>query len=260
MEKIKMWDNIPGMCEVEPELEYYPAEHKTTRATVICFPGGGYSKLTAREGTGIAEFFNSLGMDAFVCRYRVFPHLFPLPLLDARRAVRCVRANADIFGIDADKIAVIGCSAGGHLVSLVSTYGEIIEFEDTDEIDKVSPFPNATILCYPVIHMSDDLFVADVGSFNKLLGEDYPNKEMFSTERLVNDSTPPAFIWCTSNDRGANVINCYLYAKALREHNIPHEMHIFPIGGHGLALAPNNPHIAQWTKLLKNWLSDMAWL
>ena len=110
METIKLWETIPGRCDVEPKFEYYPAENKITTATVVILPGGGYTYLAEHEGKGYAEFFNSIGMDAFVCSYRVSPHKFPLPLLDARRAMRVVRFNAEKFGIDPDRIAIIGSS------------------------------------------------------------------------------------------------------------------------------------------------------
>lgn len=258
MQTIHMWDKIPGLCEEEPVLEYYAAENKITDATVVIFPGGGYGGRAPHEGQGYAEYFNSIGMDAFVCEYRVSPHRFPLELLDARRAVRYVRAHAAEYGVNPDKVAVMGSSAGGHLAALVSTYTAPIEFEE-DETDRICPIPNATILCYPVCHMPDETNIAHVGSFNNLLGErkDYEN---FSPDLLVNDTTPTAFIWHTSDDGCVNVINSYLYAKALREHGILHEMHIFPHGNHGLGIAADFPHVAQWTGLLKNWLFNLGWL
>lgn len=260
MDKIKLWDSVPGMCEEEPVLEFYPAEIKKTDATVVIFPGGGYSGRADHEGKGYAVMFNSFGMDAFVCEYRVSPHRFPLPLLDARRAVRYVRAHADEYGINPDKVAVIGSSAGGHLAALVSTYTDPISFENMDDIDNFCPIPNATILCYPVCHKPDDINVAHLGSFEKLLGENCADYDRYSPDLLVNDKTPTAFIWHTSDDDCVNVINSYLYAKALREHGIKHEMHIFPHGRHGLGVAKDSSHVAQWTKLLENWLRDIGWL
>lgn len=254
-----LWDKVPGMCEEEPVLEYFPAVRKTSDATVVIYPGGGYCIRAPHEGKGYAEFFNTLGMDAFVCEYRCAPHRFPLELLDARRAVRYVRAHAAEFGINPDKVAVMGSSAGGHLAGFVSTYTDPIDFEDTDEIDKLNPIPNATILCYAVCHMPDETNVAHVGSFQSLLG-DRTDYEKFSNDLNVSDTTPPAFLWHTSNDDCVNVINSYLYAKALREHNIPHELHVFPNGWHGLGLAQDNPHVAQWSGLLKNWLKFMGWI
>ena len=123
----------------------------------------------------------------------------------------------------------------------------------------LNPIPNATILCYAVCHMPDETGVAHVGSFQSLLG-DRTDYEKFSNDLNVSDTTPPAFLWHTSNDDCVNVINSYLYAKALREHHIPHELHVFPEGYHGLGLAQDNPHVAQWSGLLKNWLKFMGWI
>lgn len=255
-----MWDKVPGMCNETPVLEYYPAENKKTDAAVVIFPGGGYEFRAEHEGKGYALYLNSIGMDAFVCQYRVAPHHFPLPLLDARRAVRFVRANAEKFSLSPDKIAVMGSSAGGHLAALVSTYTEAIEFENEDETDSINPIPNATILCYPVIHMPDEKNVAHVGSYINLLGKIGVDCAKYSPDLLVNDTTPPAFLWHTSDDGAVNVTNSYLYAAALRKHGIQHELHVFPHGNHGLGLAGNAPHVAQWTKLLENWLANMGWL
>lgn len=255
-----MWDKAPGMCEETPVLEYYPSENKITDAACVICPGGGYAERAGHEGKGYAEYFNKIGMDAFVCEYRVSPHRFPLPLLDIRRAIRYVRANCEKFGVNPEKIAVMGSSAGGHLAALVSTYTAPIDYENIDEIDKINPVPNATILCYPVCHMPDETGVAHVGSYENLLGRELKDAEKYSPDLLVTKDTPTAFIWHTSDDEGVNVINSYLYAKALREHGIKHEMHIFPSGRHGLGLAEGNPHVAQWSGLMKNWLCDLGWL
>ena len=142
MENMLLWENTPGLCEFTPVLEYYPAEEKKTGATVVICPGGGYSDRAVYEGKGYAEYLNTLGMDAFVCQYRVAPHRFPLPLLDIRRAIRMVRSKAEEFGIDPNRIAVMGSSAGGHRAALTSTYHKPIDFEGMDEIDKQDYIPN----------------------------------------------------------------------------------------------------------------------
>ncbi len=256
----QLWDSVPGHCEEVPVLEYYPSEAKTSEATVIICPGGGYGCRAQHEGHPYAAYFNSIGMDAFVCQYRVSPHRFPLPLLDLRRSVRFVRANAARFGIDPAKIAVMGSSAGGHLAALTSTYTAPIAYEDTDEIDAVSPMPNATILCYPVIRRPDETGVGHRDSFRNLMGADMEaHYAEVSCDELVNGTTPPAFLWYTADDP-VNVINAYLYASALHRHGIPHEMHTFHEGPHGLGVAKDNPHVAQWLPLLRNWLRYMGWL
>ena len=259
MTVIQMWDSVPAVNGEVPVLEYFPAENKTSDATVVIFPGGGYARRAEHEGKGYAEFLNSFGMDAFVCEYRVAPYRFPIELLDARRAVRYVRAHAAEFGIDPNKVAVMGSSAGGHLAALVSTYTDPIDFEGVDEIDSIDPIPNASILCYPVIHHPDESNVSHLGSYINLMGEgeDYVKA---APDMLVSGKTPTAFIWHTSNDDVVNVTNSYLYAAALRKHDIPHEMHIFPKGRHGLGNTNEVPHVSQWTGLLKNWFIDLGWL
>ncbi len=261
MQTFKLWDNVPGLCEETPVLEYFPAENKKSTATVVIYPGGGYGMRAPHEGAGYAEYFNSIGMDAFVCEYRVSPHRFPLPLLDARRAVRYVRANAEKFNIDPDRIAVMGSSAGGHLAALTSTYVAPIEFEGDDEIDAAAYLPNATILCYPVI-CSPETGIAHNGSFWNLLGGDsYYTAVGYSCDRLINETTPDAFIWHTSDDNAVNVTNSLNYGAALRKAGKKFEMHIFPEGRHGLGLAENEaPHVAQWAGLMKNWLINKGWL
>lgn len=259
METFNMWEKVPGRCDETPVIDFYPAENKVSDATVVIFPGGGYCCRAPHEGKGYADYLSANGYNVFVCQYRCRPHAFPLPLLDARRAIRYVRFYADKFGINKNKVCVMGSSAGGHLSALVSTYREPISFEGVDEIDKEDFLPNGTILCYPVISFADDT-VGHIGSKVSLLCE--PDQlERFSPslspELLVNDTTPPAFIWHTSYDFGVNVINSYKYATSLRMHRIPCEMHVFPFGDHGLGLAPDNAHVAQWAPLLLNWLKLM---
>ena len=240
------------------KIEWYEPKEKKTDAAVLVFPGGAYSALCDYEGKDYAEYLNSLGMTAFVVYYRRTPNHFPFPLLDARRAVRFVRKNAEKFGIAEDKIAVMGSSAGGHLCSLVSTYKGAIDGEGVDEIDLVDYIPNAQILCYPVI--SSDESVAHIGSFQNLLGARFAEKEKFSTDLLVTADTPKAFVWHTSEDKGVAVQNAYLYASALAKHGVPCELHIFPYGPHGCALALDRPHVAQWCELLINWFKLNGWL
>ena len=254
MTRFDLWDKVPGLQEETPCLEYYPAENKKSDATVVILPGGGYGMRAPHEGEGYALYFNSLGMDAFVCEYRVNPHRFPLPLLDARRAVRFVRANAEKFGIDKNKVAIMGSSAGGHLAALTSTDTAPIDFEGADEIDNEAALPNLSILCYPVI-CSPESLIAHPGSFHNLLGmENHAQGIKFSCEKLVNETTPPAFIWHTSDDSVVHVGNSMRYGEALRNKGIKFELHVFPEGRHGLGLAPEAPYVARWADLLKEWL------
>lgn len=253
---MELWTKTPGLCEEIPTLDYYPAANKTSDAAIIIFPGGAYARRAPHEGAGYAEYLNSIGYDAFVCNYRVSPHRFPLELLDARRAVRAVRYNADKYGISRSKIIVMGSSAGANLATLLCTYNKPLELENTDDIDKEDYMPNGQILCYSLITLTDNE-AADRNSTLNLLGEDkLALGNIISPELNVTEKTPPAFMWHVSDD-DVSVMNTYMYAVALKQHNVPTEMHIFPFGGHGLGIATKNPHVAQWTELMHNWLKLM---
>ena len=240
------------------EISFYPAEHKATKATIVIFPGGGYRGRAAHEGVNFAALFNTFGMNAFVVHYRVSPNRFPLPLLDARRAVRFVRANAELFGIDKDKVIVIGSSAGGHLAALLSTYFDQIDGEGVDRIDDEDYLPNAQILCYPVI--SSDESISHVGSYQNLLGDDYEKRDKFSPDLLVSERTPKAFIWHTVTDSVVSVRNSYRYAEALLNKGVSYELHVFPLGTHGEALGAYSSYLSEWTVLLRRWLTLNGYL
>ncbi|MEE0946127.1 MAG: alpha/beta hydrolase [Acutalibacteraceae bacterium] len=255
MEKIELWENVPGNTD-NPVLEYYPSTRKTSNTAVVIFPGGGYSGRAIYEGKGYAEYLNTLGITAFVCQYRVAPNRYPLPLLDARRAVQYVRANAEKYEIDPDKIGVMGSSAGGHLAATLSTVFDDLrnEIPSPDEIDNVDFMPNFQILCYPVIKLKD---YGHIGSGNNLLGEkmnDSKCVDSLCADERVNEKTPKAFIWHTFDDAGVNVKNSLIYATALKDNGVSCEMHIFPNGAHGLGLAQSDDSVGQWPLLLKNWL------
>lgn len=244
----------------DSQIYFYEAKEKKTDATVVIFPGGGYSGLAEHEGRGYAEFFAEHGISTFVCEYAVSPNRFPKELLDARRVIRWVRAHAEEYGINPSKVAAMGSSAGGHLVAMLSTYTSPVEGEHEDGTDAQPFLPDAQILCYPVI-MSPESGVAHEGSYNNLLGENnYVTPADVCPAYNVTSKTPQAFIWHTANDGCVNVINSYLYGKALRQNEIPTEMHIFPDGPHGLGLSAGNAHVAQWTGLLLNWLKLIGWL
>lgn len=257
---MQLWNETPGLCEEIPQITHYAPKIMRSDAAILMFAGGAYCGRAEHEGRGYAEFFAENGINAFVVDYRVRPHYFPLPLLDARRAIRFVRANAEKYGIDPHKIAVMGSSAGGHLAALVSTYTEKIDFEGIDGIDEQDFIPDAQILCYPVI-VNPEHEGSHVNSYKFLLGDRNPDFEKaIDPAWNVTKSTPEAFIWHTSDDDGVNVINSYAYASALRRADVAVEMHIFPHGEHGLGLAPNDPHVAQWSGLLLNWLREKNWL
>ncbi len=257
---MELWKCVPGLCEETPTITpYLPAEKKSDAAVVI-FPGGGYEIRAPHEGKGYAEFLAAAGIAAFVVDYRVSPHRFPLPLLDARRAVRFVRAHAAEYGIDPHRVAVMGSSAGGHLAATCATYRGTFAEEQTDEIDREDCRPDAQILCYPVICAPSE--IAHIGSWQNLLGGSDPALEQrIDPAQNVGEDTPPAFIWHTADDNCVHVANAYTYATALRAHNIPVEMHIFPHGPHGLGLATESlPYVSRWGDMLLCWFGYLGWL
>ncbi|MBE7039258.1 MAG: alpha/beta hydrolase [Ruminococcaceae bacterium] len=252
-----LWKSLPEGYEAMPTIEYYKAENKTTDAVFVIFPGGGYSHHSEPEGAGYAKMFNVWGADAFVVKYSVAPSVFPCQLCDAKRAVQIVRANAPQYGINPEKVVVVGSSAGGHLSAMLSTFKEDVKAPENDEISKENFLPNYQVLCYPVITLSDDDIV-NKGSRRHLIGENYDIDlaRKLSPQLVCDEKTPPAFIWHNADDGAVHVFNSINYAKSLREHNVPVELHIFPFGGHGIAAAAEK-HSGQWMGLLFNWLKEM---
>lgn len=239
--------------EISPRKPVITAYPSNSKGAVIIFPGGGYAMRASHEGEGYAEWFQSIGITSFVVDYRVAPYKHPAQISDAIRAVRYVRHYAEKYGIDKDKIAVMGSSAGGHLAGSVSVHYDKKMYDKTDDIDMEDCKPNATILCYPVIDMFE---YRHDGSRQNLIGERalHADKDFMSLYKHVTKDTPQAFIWHTSSDQAVPVENSLLYADALSKVQVPFEMHIYPIGHHGLGCAKEIPHVAQWTTSLEKWI------
>lgn len=251
---LTLWDD-PGSTGIR----FYPAEKKRGNGTVVIFAGGGYQVRAPYEEIDYALRLNEYGLNVFTVDYRVAPDRFPLPLLDARRAVRFVRKNAGRFGIDPHKVAVMGSSAGGHLAALLSTYREPIEGEGVDGTDAYEYLPDACILCYPVITLSESH--RHKHSARNFLGDKVDElSAKLSPDQIADEKTPRTFLWHTANDELVPVLNSLRYAVRLREFGVPYEMHIFPDGRHGLGLAESNPHVATWTELLRKWLIFYGWI
>jgi acetyl esterase/lipase len=226
-----------------------------TPAMIVC-PGGGYGALAANhEGRQVANFLNSLGMAAFVLRYRLGPkYRHPVQLGDAQRAIRTVRARAAEWRIDPARIGILGFSAGGHLAMTASTIVEPGSAAGDDSVDRVSSRPDFAVLGYPVISMTAAW--THQGSKRNLLG-DAPDAELakkLSGELAVTKETPPTFIFQTNQDASVPAENSVHYYLALRQAGVPAEMHVFERGAHGVGLANNDPALSSWSSLLANWL------
>lgn len=243
-----------------PQYQVYPADkEKATGAAVLILPGGGYGILAANhEGHDYAKWLAARGVTGIVVKYRVSgnPELgyqFPVPFLDARRAIRTARAKAAEWGVDPGKIGVMGSSAGGHLASLCTTrFGDSFPAETQDEIDRVSCRPDFSILIYPVISMQDPL--AHKGSRTNLLGAnpDAETLQKTSTDRAVTEDTPPVFLLSTADDM-VDCRNSLSFATACKEVGVPVSLHLFEKGGHGYGLKGKG-ELATWPQLLEQWL------
>lgn len=257
-EWIKLWQkNAPGAQgsgeEDTPAILAYPVKGEGRGAVIVC-PGGGYGMRAAHEGEPIARWLNSIGIHAFVLRYRVSPYQYPSALMDVQRAVRYVRHHAADYRLNENKIGVLGFSAGGHLTASIGTHYDEGNPQAADVIDRQSCRPDAIVLCYPVITMK--LPFTHEGSRRNLLGDnpDQQLVELMSCEGQVTSDTPPTFLWHTSDDGAVPVENSILFASALRQAGVPFDLHVYEKGRHGLGMAEEDEHVASWTTVCGLWL------
>lgn len=248
---------IRGVSKVtNPSLTAYLADENISSGTavVIC-PGGGYSHLAInKEGYKVAKWFNSIGVSAFVLKYRLPSDLIMIdktigPLQDAQEALRMLRRNADKWKLNPNKIGIMGFSAGGHLASTLAThYGEEVYASDT-----ISARPDFAILIYPVISMEDG--ITHNGSRKNLLGDNVSADliDKYSNERQIDSKTPPTFLIHAVDDKAVPVENSINYLLGLKENTVPTEMHIYENGGHGFGLGREGTN-TYWPESLKRWL------
>jgi len=235
---------------------YMPPNTAGPMTAVIIAPGGSYARLSMNlEGRAPANYLNTLGIAAFVLRYRLGPRYHhPIELGDAQRAIRTVRARAAEWHLAPDRIGFMGFSAGGHLASSASTHFDAGKADAADPIERVSSRPDFAILGYPVISFVEPW--THQGSKTNLLGEspDAALARSLSSETQVTSSTPPTFIYHTTADTVVPVENAVAYFLALRKAGVTAEMHVFRNGAHGSGLAQQDPALAEWPRLLANWL------
>ncbi len=232
------------------------AREQPTAAMVIC-PGGGYDHLASHEGHDYALWLNAHGVTGFVLHYRLGSHGYrhPCMLNDAARAVRLVRACAQRWNIDPQRVGIMGSSAGGHLAATLLTHFDMGQADAHDPIEQEPSRPDLGILCYPVISMGP---WAHEGSKQNLLGNNPPAElaNALSNELHVTAQTPPCFIWHTWEDPAVKVEHSLEFAAALRRNNVPFDLHIYQKGRHGIGLGDTPPfvHAHPWTRDLMMWL------
>jgi acetyl esterase/lipase len=248
--------------EDRPTITPYLPANQQTSAAVIVFPGGGYTRLASdHEGVQPAKWLNSLGIAAFVVRYRLGPRYHhPAMLHDGQRAVRLVRARATEWRVDPNRIGALGFSAGGHMASTVGTHFDSASFDSADPVAHASSRPDLMILVYPVITMNERF--AHGGSRKNLLGEQ-PSAalvKLLSNELQVTHDTPPAFIVASTDDTVVPVENSIAMYSALKAADVPVELHVFESGKHGFGLAPGDPVLSTWVKMCELWLKRRRWV
>jgi acetyl esterase/lipase len=256
-------DHITRTAKVSiPTLTaYLPAREKATGAAVIICPGGGYGILAIdHEGYNVAKRFNEFGVTAFVLKYRLPSALIMEdqsigPMMDAEQAIYKVRKEAAKWGIDPNKVGIMGFSAGGHLASTLTVHYDDVKVENKE---KISLRPDFSILIYPVISFSQ---FAHQGSAVSLIGKDgtAEQKDYFSSEKHVTSNTPPTFLVHANDDNGVPVQNSMMFNEALVKNGVKAEMHLYQGGGHGFGLN-NRTTSDDWFERLKNWMLANKWL
>jgi acetyl esterase/lipase len=259
---VLLWPNgAPGALGSEdsdqPSLTIFlPVKNQANGTGVIVCPGGSYMALASNhEGRQVANWLNSLGIAAFVLKYRLGPRYHhPIELGDAQRAIRLVRAHATEYGIAPDRLGVMGFSAGGHLAATMGTHFDNGSATDSDPVQRSGSRPDFLVLGYPVISFATPY--THQGSLHNLLGDNPDPKLMqnLSNELQVTAQTPPTFLFHTTEDKTVPVENSVLFYLALRKAGVAAEMHIFERGPHGVGLALRDPALAMWPELLPNWL------
>jgi acetyl esterase/lipase len=248
----------------QPTIEVYlPAKANATGKAVLIFPGGGYQILAYDwEGTDVAKLLNARGIAGIVVKYRLptsdsLIDKHKVPLIDAQRSIRLVRSMAGHWNIDPHQIGIIGFSAGGHLASTLGTHFDEQVYEKQDSSDPVSARPDFMALVYPVITFSETAVYS--GSKKALLGEDPGSGlvEHYSNELQVTKDTPPTILFHASDDTGVPPENSLLFFQALRKNEVPAALHIYPRGGHGFSLAPEDHYLRGWTDQLTDWIENL---
>ena len=238
-----------------------PADKANGAAVVIC-PGGGYGILAIdHEGDKIAEALNAFGVAGIVCKYRVSSkqpgtYLFPIPLLDARQAMRLTRQHASEWKIDPHRVGIMGFSAGGHLASCVDTLFETqLKGEDPAVFQTMQHKPDFAALIYPVIGIGEPF--GHAGSCQNLLGKT-PEPDVLAlcnTYRHVTAQTPPTFLVSTYDDGAVPPRNVTEFYNAMIAAHVPGELHIWEKGGHGYGILPDHGDVAaEWMPRFEKWL------
>ena len=234
---------------------YAPAVDRANGTAVIICPGGGYGRVAVqREGEQHAAWLSTLGVTAFVLKYRMQEYGHPAPLQDVLRAVRLVRSQAAHYGLRQDRIGVLGSSAGGHLAASAGTLFDHPLGRTGAALDQTSARPDFLVLMYSVITMEGP--AAHGGSRTALLGKNpsAADVQLMSLERQVTPATPPTLLIHTQEDPAVPVENSILFFQALTRNKVPAEMYLFEKGPHGMGMRPGLGTTSEWPRRAEEWL------
>lgn len=241
-----------------PELRVFRPKVPNGRS-LLSIPGGAYTFVSiANEGVDVADVMTAKGYTVFVLVYRLpgegWKGQQDVPLQDAQRAVRLIRAYSGEYGLDPDRLYAVGFSAGGHLGATLATgFGERI-YDPRDSADALSARPRGMGLIYPVISLEPGITHAE--SAMRLVGEK-PSADLValrSPALHVTDQTPPTFLMHAMDDPAVPVENSFIMLRALRAAGRPVEAHLFAEGGHGFGLGAPGMPVHSWIELLANWI------
>ena len=251
-------------CYIADKIRFFE------RKAILVIPGGGYGSVCSdREGEPIAHAFMAQGYNAFVLHYSVArTKVFPAQLIQASKAMKHIKDNAEEYGINKEEVFAVGFSAGGHLTASLGTMWNKKEIYEAVDMPYGYNKPKGVMLMYPVI--SGNKEISHAGSFYNLLGKDDVSEEeldMCSTEKFVSEESSPAFIVHTSDDAEVNVRNSLVMADAYAKLGMKFELHVYPTGIHGFALGNkitacnNESHVnemfAKWVENAAFWANNL---
>ena len=254
-EKFSIWNGpAPGEkdASTNPTLLLYQPENKTSDACLVVFPGGGYNHLAKdHEGDKIAKYFNSKGVTVAVLWYRIprrpGVEKHRAAWQDAQRAIRFVRAHADEWKINPEKIGCLGFSAGGHLTLMTATTSQTPAYEPVDDLDKVPCYVNFAVPVYPAYVLEENADGSDAFTLESKIVDDF----------AFDAKTPPMCFIHGDSDRCPSMASAVVYAK-LKSMGIPTELHIFAKTGHGFGANPKDNHVGDWLNRVYEWMKVMG--
>lgn len=238
---IPIWQGLEEHEMVQREkvvlVPFMEEERKNAPCVIIC-PGGAYNRVAFHnEGIPVAEKMRSLGYQAFILNYRVYPDLYPKPQQDLIRAIRFVRKNHEKLGVDPENVMIMGFSAGGHLCATVGALYDRYE-DETHRYDDISARPDKICLCYPLVSLMTDIHEKCIENFLGSLDR-MEDRRALSAEMILSKDYPKTYLWACEDDPVVMCSHTKMMDAALTNKKAPHKMHLFPDGGHGIGLGEN---------------------